>query len=41
MKNYEGFVDLTIEIKDSTELKKFILSLEQLPYVKNVDRIFE
>lgn len=40
-KNYENFVDLIVEVQNEEELKKYILILEQLSFVKSVTRIFE
>ena len=41
VRNYECFVDLKIEVNDTEELKKYILILERLDYVKSVNRVFE
>lgn len=41
LKNYECYIDLKVEISDTNELKKYILILERLDFVKSVNRVFE
>ena len=40
-KNFNQIVELLVEVKNIEELRKYILILEQLPFVNSVSRAFE